>query len=47
MNKMINIIRETLWDRESMSKHSLTGKKAHTDRTNNPAKPANNPLILI
>ncbi|XP_045035891.1 uncharacterized protein LOC123476941 [Daphnia magna] len=40
MSKMINIIMEALWDREFMSKHSLTGKKAPTDKTNNPAKPA-------
>jgi hypothetical protein len=31
---------EALWDREFMSKHSLTGKKAPTDKTKNPAKPA-------
>lgn len=31
---------EVLWDREFMSKHSLTGKKAPTDKTNNSAKPA-------
>jgi hypothetical protein len=30
---------EALWDRKFMSKHSLTGKKAPTDKTNNPAKP--------
>ena len=40
MSKMMNIIMEALWDREFMSKHSLTGKKAPTDITNNPAKPA-------
>jgi hypothetical protein len=40
MSKMINIIMEALWDREFMSKHSLTGKKAPTDKTKNPAKPA-------
>jgi hypothetical protein len=40
MRKMINIIMEELWDRKFMSKHSLTGKKAPTDKTNNPAKPA-------
>ncbi|EFX70174.1 hypothetical protein DAPPUDRAFT_257469 [Daphnia pulex] len=31
---------EALWDRKFTSKHSLTGKKAPTDKTNNPAKPA-------
>ena len=35
---MMNIIMEALWDREFMSKHSLTRKKAPTDKTNNPAK---------
>jgi hypothetical protein len=40
MSKMINVIMEALWDREFMSKHSLTGKKAPTDKSNNPAKPA-------
>jgi hypothetical protein len=40
MRKMINIIMEELWDRKFMSKHSLTGKKVPTDKTNNPAKPA-------
>ncbi|KAK4013354.1 hypothetical protein OUZ56_025626 [Daphnia magna] len=40
MSKMINVIMEALWDREFMSKHSLTGKKAPTDKSNNPAKEA-------
>ena len=40
MSKMINVIMEEMWVRSFMSSHSLTGKKAPTDKSNNPAKPA-------
>ncbi|KAK4037531.1 hypothetical protein OUZ56_029563 [Daphnia magna] len=40
MSKMINVIMEDLWDRTFMSSHSLTGKKAPTDKSSNPPKPA-------